>query len=79
VSDRVPGRFFGPRRALDHLVHGAFALVVVAGLIRAASLGGPLCRDIVALSALLAALYTVGLAVGGRWRPVERRLWAAAL
>ncbi|HEY8978414.1 MAG TPA: sensor histidine kinase [Streptomyces sp.] len=79
MSDRVPGRFFGPRRALDHLVHGAFALVVVAGLIRAASLGGPLCRDIVALSALLAALYTVGLAVGGRWRPVERRLWAAAL
>ncbi|QNP74319.1 sensor histidine kinase [Streptomyces roseirectus] len=75
MSDPSPAR----RWALDHLAHGAFVLVVVAGVVRAATLGGPLCRDIVALSTVLALVYAGGLAGGGRWGPVARRVWVVAL
>lgn len=76
MSDRRPPT---PRRSLDHLAHGAFALVVVAGLVRAAADRDPLCRDIVVLSTLLALVYGVGLAAGDRWGPAARRTWVAAL
>ncbi|MET8978261.1 sensor histidine kinase [Streptomyces sp. NPDC004539] len=76
MSDRRPA---AQHWLLDHLAHGAFALVVVAGLVRAAAYGGPLCRDIVVLSVLLALVYAGGLAVGGRWGPGTRRVWVASL
>lgn len=76
MSDRRPP---APRRSLDHLAHSALALIVVAGLVRAAAYGGPLCRDIVVLSTLLALVYGGGLATGDRWGTAARRTWVAAL
>lgn len=69
----------GGRSVLDHLSHGAFLLIIVAGLARAREVGGPLCAEVLVLSTLLALTYAGGLAAGERLGMPARRAWVAAL
>lgn len=67
-----------PMPRLEHLPHASFVLLVGAAVMRLASWDGPLCPYILALTATLATLYTVGLALWhrlGRGRPA----WWGAL
>ncbi|MFF0012046.1 sensor histidine kinase [Streptomyces sp. NPDC005374] len=67
------------RLALRHLQHLVFFVVVGAALVRLLTQDLALCRDIVAVSGLLATTYAAGIALWNRLGPVARHLWVAAL
>lgn len=69
----------GSRPTPDLLAHATFFVVVGAGLVRLVQSGIGLCWEIVGVSAMLALVYTGGLAAGQRLGRVGGRLWVAAL
>jgi signal transduction histidine kinase len=83
VSDRgptdSPPSAHGSWYALRHIQHLVFFIVVGAALVRLAGLNLALCWEIVTVSAVLAVVYAVGLALWLRMGAFARHAWSAAL
>ncbi|MEU2282708.1 sensor histidine kinase [Streptomyces sp. NPDC013178] len=67
------------RLSVEHLPHLVFFLVVGAALVRLVRLDIPLCREIVAVSGLLALTYAAGLALWHRLGRPARHAWVTVL
>ncbi|MGW1619404.1 sensor histidine kinase [Streptomyces sp. NPDC002172] len=79
MPDSLRSRPRGFRLRLEHAPHLMFFVILGTAVVRLAELRSALCVDVVLVSALLALVYSAGLAVWHRLGRAGRHAWVVAL